>query len=122
MGYWARVRNSVVTAKADVRLVDFMLLAVLCVLQYPLWFASGSWWNVVDLHQKLETKQVILKQLEDRNDLLTAQVTSLQTGSHAVEELARRHLGMVSKGEVFVWVIPAKGTPNHRIKTTTRVS
>ena len=121
MGYWARVKSSVVSAKAEMRLVDFMLLAVLCALQYLLWFGSGSWWNVVDLHHKLETKQVVLKRLEDRNDLLTTQVTSLQTGSHAVEELARRHLGMISKGEVFVWVIPAKDTPN-RVNTITQVS
>ncbi|WCE94940.1 septum formation initiator family protein [Acidithiobacillus ferriphilus] len=121
MGYWAHVKDSIGIAKAEMRLADFMLLAVLCALQYPLWFASGSWWNVVELHQKLENKQVILKQLKDRNDLLTAQVTSLQTGSHAVEELARRHLGMVSKGEVFVWVIPAKATPNS-VNTTTQVS
>jgi cell division protein FtsB len=118
MGYWARARNSIGTAKAEMRLADFMLLAVLCALQYPLWFGSGSWWNVVDLHQKLESKQVVLKRLEDRNDLLAAQVKSLQTGSHAVEELARRHLGMVSKGEVFVWVIPAKATPSSMNITT----
>ncbi|MDA8115466.1 MAG: septum formation initiator family protein [Acidithiobacillus sp.] len=121
MGYWAHVKDSIGIAKAEMRLADFMLLAVLCALQYPLWFGSGSWWNVADLHQKLETRQVVLKQLEDRNDLLAAQVKSLQTGSHAVEELARRHLGMVSKGEVFVWVIPAKPTPNG-VNATTQVS
>ena len=109
MGYRARVKNWMDTAKAEMRLVDFMLFAVLCALQYPLWFGAGSWWNMANLHRKLEVKQVILKQLEARNDLLAAQVTSLQTGSRAVEELARRHLGVVGKGEVFVWVIPAKG-------------
>lgn len=70
---------------------------------------------------KLEIKQVILKQLEARNDLLAAQVASLQTGSRAVEELARRHLGMVGKGEVFVWVIPAKGAFDGA-RTTTQAS
>ena len=85
-------------------------LAILCALQYPLWFGSGSWWNVAALHHDLEAKQAMLQQLENRNALLAAQVASLQTGSRAVEELARRHLGMVSKGEVFVWVIPANAT------------
>ena len=121
MGYRARVKSWMDTAKADLRFVDFLLLAVLCALQYPLWFGAGGWWNMVDLHRKLEIKQVVLKQLEDRNDLLAAQVTSLQTGSGAVEELARRHLGMVGKGEVFVWVIPAKGALDG-VRTTTQTS
>ncbi|WP_414041407.1 septum formation initiator family protein [Acidithiobacillus sp. M4-SHS-6] len=95
-------------AKSEMRLIDFMLLAALCALQYPLWLGAGSWLNVSELHQKLDTRMAVLKKLETRNDQLEAKVVSLQSGDCAVEELARRHLGMISKGEIFVWVIPAK--------------
>jgi cell division protein FtsB len=104
---WAQFKAKVNTAKSEMRLVDFMLLAALCALQYPLWFGTGSWLNVGELHHKLESKEVVLKKLETRNDHLEAKVVSLQSGDRAVEELARRHLGMVSKGEIFIWVIPA---------------
>ncbi|MEY2333863.1 septum formation initiator family protein [Acidithiobacillus ferrianus] len=110
MGHFARLKSWMAARGAEMRIVDFLLLAILCALQYPLWFGSGSWWNVAALHHDLEAKQAMLQQLENRNALLAAQVASLQTGSRAVEELARRHLGMVSKGEVFVWVIPANAT------------
>ncbi len=105
---WAQFKAKVNVAKSEMRLIDFMLLAALCALQYPLWFGTGSWLNVGELHEKLDTRMVVLKKLETRNDQLEAKVVSLQSGDRAVEELARRHLGMVSKGEIFVWVIPAK--------------
>ncbi len=107
---WAQFKARVNMAKSEMRLIDFMLLATLCALQYPLWLGTGSWLNVGELHQQLESKNVVLKKLEDRNNHLETKVVSLQTGDRAVEELARRHLGMVSKGEIFVWVIPATET------------
>ena len=97
---------------AEMRFVDFVLLALLCTLQYPLWFGSGSWWNVLSLHQELRGKEAVLTQLEARNTKLQAQVGDLQTGNGAIEGLARRHLGMVGKGEIFVWVVPAHASTN----------
>ncbi|PKY11462.1 septation ring formation regulator EzrA [Acidithiobacillus marinus] len=105
---WAQFKAKVSMAKSEMRLIDFMLLAALCALQYPLWFGTGSWLNAGELHQKLDSRLAVLQKLETRNDHLEAKVVSLQSGDRAVEELARRHLGMVSKGEIFVWVIPAK--------------
>lgn len=122
MNFWVQLKARATAAKSEMRPIDFMLLAVLCALQYPLWFGAGSWLNVGELHHQLESKQVVLKKLEDRNNRLAAQVTSLQTGDRSVEELARRHLGMVSKGEIFVWVIPAKENAAHLQSTSTQIS
>ncbi|MHB8249006.1 MAG: FtsB family cell division protein [Acidithiobacillus sp.] len=97
---------------AEMRFVDFVLLALLFALQYPLWFGSGSWWNVLSLHQELQGKETVLGQLAARNTKLQAQVADLQTGNGAIEGLARRHLGMVGKGEIFVWVVPARASTN----------
>jgi len=106
MWLWLKGRS------AEMRFVDFVLLALLCALQYPLWLGSGSWWNVFSLHRELQGKEAVLGQLEARNAKLQAQVADLQTGNGAIEELARRHLGMVGKGEIFVWVVPAHAAAN----------
>ncbi len=92
---------------------DLVLLLVLAALQYPLWLGTGSWWNVATLHRKVVERQALLSRLKARNDRLAAEVAGLQGGDGAVAGLARRHLGMIRKGEIFVWVIHA-----HRVTAT----
>ncbi len=97
---------------------DLVLLLVLAALQYPLWFGAGSWWNVATLHHKVVERQALVSRLEARNDRLKAQVASLQGGDGAVAGLARRHLGMIGKGEIFVWVVPAHREPATPVSST----
>jgi len=86
--------------------VDVLLLLVLLLLQYPLWFGAGSWWDVASLHSQLRQREAHLQELEQRNARLAAQVQSLEHGDAAVADLARRNLGLIGKNEIFVWVIP----------------
>lgn len=87
-----------------------ILLAVLVViligLQYKLWFGDGSLSEVVQLSQELELQKNRLKQLEERNRILEAQVLDLQNGLDAFEEKARNDLGMIKQGETFIQLIP----------------
>lgn len=85
--------------------VNLTLLAILVVLQYPLWFAEGSWWTVFQLRQELKWQQVENTRLNERNARLAAEVQDLRSGVGAIEERARMELGMVKRGEVFVQVV-----------------
>ena len=84
-----------------------ILLVLLIGLQFKLWFGDGSLSEVVQLSRELEKQKVKLKELEDRNRLLEAQVLDLQKGLDAYEEKARNDLGMIKPDESFIQLIPA---------------
>lgn len=90
------------------RVVTYILLALVVLLQYPLWFGKGGWLKVWDVSQKLERQKFLNDQAQQRNAALEAEVRDLKRGTDAIEERARSELGMVKRGEVFIQVIPAE--------------
>lgn len=83
-----------------------VLLLILIGLQYKLWFGDGSLSEVVQLSRELEVQKARLRELEERNRILEAQVLDLQNGLDAFEEKARNDLGMIKQGETFIQLIP----------------
>ena len=83
-----------------------LLVLILIGLQYRLWFGDGSLSEVVQLSRELEIQKQRLRELEDRNRILEAQVLDLQNGLDAFEEKARNDLGMIKQGETFIQLIP----------------
>ena len=82
------------------------LILILVGLQYKLWFGDGSLSEVVQLSRELEIQKQRLRELEERNRILEAQVLDLQNGLDAFEEKARNDLGMIKQGETFIQLIP----------------
>ena len=82
-----------------------ILAAVLCALivliQYPLWVGKGGWVRAWQLEKDLSTQTNRNGELEARNAALAAEVRDLKQGSEALEERARRELGMVKRDEIF---------------------
>ncbi len=95
------------------RIILYALGGLLLLLQYPLWFGSGGIVSLWQLQQEIRIQQAENAQLRERNQTLTAEVSDLKSGYDALEERARRELGMVKKGEVFYQVIerPARAVP-----------
>ncbi len=88
-----------------------LLLLALLGLQWSLWFGEGNWRYVQELHEVKRLQQIENEQLRSRNDALEAEVEDLRSGSEAVEERARRDLGMIREDEVFFLPVdPAPGT------------
>jgi len=81
-------------------------------LQYKLWFGDGSLSEVVQLSRELEVQKARLRDLEERNRILEAQVLDLQNGLDAFEEKARNDLGMIKQGETFIQLIPQDEAAN----------
>jgi len=82
------------------------VLAVLFVLlQYKLWFGEGSMMEVWQLDRAIATQTAENAQLRERNQALAAEVADLKQGVEAIEERARRELGMIKKGETFFQVV-----------------
>jgi len=89
-----------------------ILILMLAGLQYRLWFGDGSLSEVVQLSHELEAQKQRLRDLEERNRILEAQVLDLQNGLDAFEEKARNDLGMIKQGETFIQLIPKDDTAN----------
>jgi cell division protein FtsB len=86
-----------------------LLVVLLLGLQYKLWIGEGSVAEVWQLRQALETQRAENEELRTRNAALDAEVTDLKTGLDAIEERARRDLGMIRRDEIFFQVVERTG-------------
>jgi cell division protein FtsB len=87
------------------RWVTALLFAALLGLQWSLWFGEGSWRYVDELREAKRLQQIENEELRSRNRALEAEVEDLRDGTEAVEERARRDLGMIREDEVFFFPI-----------------
>ena len=92
------------------RLLTFLFIMLIILIQYPLWFGRGGWLNVFDLQNKYQMQRAVNLELDRENDALRAEVNDLKRGTDAIEERARDELGMIKKGEVFFEIIRPKET------------
>jgi cell division protein FtsB len=93
------------------KIITLILIALLLLLQYPLWLGHGGWLRVWDLHHQVEAQQQTNRQTEARNALLDAEVRDLKQGTEAIEERARSELGMVKSDEVFYQILDESANP-----------
>ncbi|KWB48862.1 cell division protein FtsB [Burkholderia ubonensis] len=84
------------------RLVTVVLIALLALIQYPLWWGHGGWLRVHELRQQLDSQLQKNADEKLRNERTAGEVQDLQGGTAAIEERARYEMGMVKDGEVFV--------------------
>lgn len=84
------------------RWLSLALVAIILLLQYPLWLGKGGWLRVWEFDRQLQQQKDTNKKLEARNAGLDAEVRDLKQGYDAIEERARFELGMVKQNEVFV--------------------
>ena len=86
------------------RILAGVFVALIVVIQYPLWLGKGGWMRVWDVDRQVEAQGAKNERLEIRNSALSAEVKDLKQGSDAIEERARYELGMVKNDEVFFQV------------------
>ncbi|SET47431.1 cell division protein FtsB [Nitrosospira multiformis] len=83
------------------KVLTLILVALIVLLQYPLWLGKGSWLKVWEVDQQLATQYETNEKLKTRNSALDAEVRDLKQGYDALEERARNELGMIKEGEIF---------------------
>jgi len=88
-----------------VKILSIILFSLLILIQYPLWFGKGSWYDVFKLKQEFNQQYKINSELSKENFALKAEVSDLTNGSDAIEERARHELGMVKEDEFFFQVL-----------------
>jgi cell division protein FtsB len=81
------------------------LVALIVLIQYPLWLGKGSWMRVWEVDQQIKSQRDKNAKLQTRNTVLEAEVRDLKQGFEAIEERARSELGMIKQDEVFFQVL-----------------
>lgn len=87
------------------RWLMIILLFILLLLQFRLWFGEGSILQKSQLDQELAAQQAENEDLKRRNKLIAKEVESLKNNLDAIEEKARKDLGMIKDNETFYLVI-----------------
>lgn len=90
------------------RVIVYALLALLVLIQYPLWLGKGGWLHAYDLDKKVQAQEAKNAQLELRNAKLAGEVEDLKDGTRAIEERARIEHGMVKDNEILVQILNDK--------------
>jgi len=87
------------------RFLPLILIALIALIQYPLWLGKGSWLRVWEVDRQLIQQREVNAKLTARNSAMDAEVRDLKQGMDAIEERARSELGMIKQDEVFVQVL-----------------
>jgi cell division protein FtsB len=88
-----------------VKLLTIALIALIALLQHPLWLGKGSWLRVWEVDQQVRAQRETNQMLSMRNAALDAEVRDLKQGLDAIEERARSELGMIKRDEIFFQVL-----------------
>lgn len=81
------------------------LLALLAFLQYRLWLGEGGLVDTWQMENSLQRARASNEALEESNQRLKAKVHNLRVDLNVIEELARKDLGMVKRGEKFYLIV-----------------
>jgi cell division protein FtsB len=92
------------------RLFTLALLALLVLIQWPLWLGKGGWLRVWEIDRQLAVQQQVNARLLARNRALAGEVQDLKQGTGAIEERARYELGMIRPDEIFVQIAEPGGS------------
>ena len=109
VGYFARLREF---AKANVRTI-FILGFVLLLLQD----VFGTHGVVAMRRSQQEAAQIgkEIKQLDDENKQLDQRVKELKSDPHAIEEIARKDVGLARPGDIIFKVTPQSGDASRNL-------
>jgi cell division protein FtsB len=88
-----------------VKFVTLALIALIALLQHPLWLGKGSWLRVWEVDHQVRAQRETNQKLALRNAALDAEVRDLKQGLDAIEERARSELGMIKRDEIFFQIL-----------------
>lgn len=82
-----------------------IMVILIVLLQVRLWVGEGSYAQVWGLSETIAEQRRENAELAARNERLYAEVRNLGSGQGAVEERARKDLGLIRDDETFFLVV-----------------
>ena len=92
------------------KVVNRILLLLLAIMLWAHWFGVGGSNDLKEKQFLYEQQLKKNKELQERNEILQAEVEDLRQGLEAIEERARSEMGMVKPGETFIQIIEDSGS------------
>jgi cell division protein FtsB len=92
------------------RILQVLLILIILGLQIRLWVGQGSLAEISRLDGAIVVQETENAALENRNQELLTEVEELKNGTDAIEEMARRDLGLIKEGETFFMIVEPKKT------------
>ena len=87
------------------RLITVIMIGIVLTLQYRVWFGQHGMKDLRELQDDLARQQQTNDSLQQRNQLIAADIDDLRNAMEAVEERARNELGLVLSDETFFRLI-----------------
>lgn len=87
--------------------LSLLLIMLIALLQYRLWFGDGNLLELQRLQKRIAELTEEGERRRQRNAVFEAEVRNLRDSTEAIEERARRDLGMIKEEEIFVQIIDA---------------
>lgn len=92
------------------------LVALVALIQYPLWVGKGGWLRVWEVDREINAQREVNGRLKVRNAALAAEVRDLKQGLEAIEERARSELGMIRQDEIFIQLVDDSSRARERAR------
>ena len=90
------------------KFLAFILLLLIALMQYPLWFSKASWGKVWQVEQDVIAARKNNLDLQNRNNMLEAEVSDLKQGLEAIVDRERSDLGMTKQDEILFQIVRNK--------------
>ena len=87
------------------KILHFISIIIFLTLQYSLFFSQNSLISYFFLKDKLEKNQLDLSKIEDKNNILQAQIYNIKSDKKYLEIYAREKFGLIKKNETFFQII-----------------
>lgn len=88
-----------------VKIIIPLIIMLIVHLQYRLWVGDGSIAQINQYQQELDELKQEVDKKNQRNEALRAEVLDIQKGQEAIEERARKELGMIKEDETFFQIV-----------------
>ena len=89
----------------NVRWILLLLVIVILFMQIKIWVSEDGYQQMSVLQNSVDTQIKNNIFLEDRNKALEVEIRDLKIGTEAIEERARKDLGLIGKDEIMYIII-----------------
>jgi cell division protein FtsB len=89
----------------NVRWILLLLVIVILFMQIKIWVSKDGYQQMSVLQNSVDTQIKNNIFLEDRNKALEVEIRDLKIGTEAIEERARKDLGLIGKDEIIYIII-----------------
>ncbi|MBF0752597.1 MULTISPECIES: cell division protein FtsB [unclassified Pasteurella] len=87
------------------RIFIVILVGILALFQYDLWFGKNGYLDYKAISAQIIENKAENEKLEQRNQMISAEIQGLTKGFESIEERARMQHDLVKENEIFYHIV-----------------